>query len=232
MVANSLVLVHGWGGSYRDTWQGPGIDQIFADTGFSVSGVDLLGHGEAEKPHDPAAYADLASYLLGRLPDEPCIVVAFSLGALTTLRAAVAAPGRFRGIVLAGIGNGVFEPHKPEETARILAGIDGSAPADDNIARLFGQYARQGDNDVEALTAVLKRPPSAPLSPAQLSQIACPVLVCIGERDFAAPSDRLAQAFPDGALSVLERTDHFATPGSFPFIDAVVGFLESRFPTR
>lgn len=232
MVSKSLVLVHGWGGSFRDTWQGPGIDQIFADVGLSVSGVDLLGHGAAEKPHDPDAYADLPSYLLERLPDEPCIVVGFSLGALTTLRAAVASPDRFSGIVLAGIGNGVFEPHKPEETARIIAGIEGTAPSDDNIARLFGQYARQGDNDVEALTAVLKRPPSTPLLPEQLSAIDCPVLVCIGERDFAAPSDRLAGAFPDGTLSVLPRTDHFATPGSFSFIDVVVNFLESRFPDR
>lgn len=232
MVAKSLVLVHGWGGSYRDTWQGPGIDQIFADVGHSVSGIDLLGHGSADKPHDPDAYAHLPSYLLDRLPKEPCIVVAFSLGALTTLRAAIAAPDRFCGIVLAGIGNGVFEAHKPEESARIIAGVEGTAPADDNIARLFGQYARQGDNDVDALTAVLKRPPSAPLLPEQLSVVACPVLVCIGERDFAAPSDRLAAAFPDGSLKVLPRTDHFATPGSFPFIDAVVEFLESNFSTR
>ncbi|MFM8389377.1 MAG: alpha/beta fold hydrolase [Actinomycetota bacterium] len=232
MTAKSLVLVHGWGGSYRDTWQGPGIDQIFADVGHSVSGIDLLGHGEADKPHDPDAYAGLPSYLLERMPDEPCIVVGFSLGALTTLRAAIASPDRFCGIVLAGIGNGVFEPHKPEETARILAGIDGTAPTDDNIARLFGQYARQGNNDVDALTAVLKRPPSTPLAPEQLSVVTCPVLVCIGERDFASPSDRLAAAFPDGALNVLPRTDHFATPGSFSFIDAVVGFLESRFAIR
>ena len=232
MVAKSLVLVHGWGGSYRDTWQGPGIDQIFADVGHSVSGIDLLGHGTAEKPHNPAAYADLPSYLLERLPVEPCIVVGFSLGALTTLRAAIASPDRFCGIVLAGIGDGAFEPHKPEDTSRIIAGVEGTAPADDNIARLFGQYARQGDNDVDALTAVLKRPASAPLLPEQISVVDCPVLVCIGERDFAAPSDRLAAAFTDGTLSVLPRTDHFATPGSFPFIDAVVDFLESRFPVR
>jgi pimeloyl-ACP methyl ester carboxylesterase len=230
--SRQVVLVHGWGGSFRETWQAPGIDQIFADTGHIVSGVDLLGHGSAPKPHDPEAYLDLVGYLLDELPAEPCVVVGFSLGALTTLRAALREPNRFTGIVLAGIGNGVFEPHKPEETARILAGIDGSAPADDNIARLFGQYARQGDNDVAALTAVLKRPPSEPLRPEQLSTVACPVLVCIGERDFAAPSDRLAEAFPDGAIRVLPRTDHFATPGSFPFIDAVVEFLETRVPAR
>ncbi len=229
MTKEPLVLLHGWGGSFRATWQAPGIDQIFADTGHEVSGIDLLGHGSADKPHDPAAYADLPAYLLDRLPAERSIVVAFSLGALTTLRAALKAPERFAGIVLAGIGDGVFEPHKPEETARIIAGVEGTAPADDNIARLFGQYARQSDNDVEALAAVLRRPASSPIEPDALRSVTCPVLVCIGDKDFAAPADRLAAAFPQGQLVNLPRTDHFATTGAFPFIDAVVDWLASRF---
>ncbi len=228
MTTKSLVLVHGWGGSFRDTWQAPGIDRIFADTGCDVVGVDLLGHGAAAKPHDPEAYADLAGYLLDAMPQEPSVVVAFSLGALTALRAALRDPVRFAGLVLAGIGNGVFEPHKPEETARLLAGIEGTAPADDNIARLFGQYAHQEENDVDALSAILKRPPSTLLAPDQLSVVTCPVLVCIGDRDFAAPADALASAFPDGRLETLPRTDHFATPGSFAFIDSVMKFLETR----
>jgi len=228
MATKSLVLVHGWGGSYHDTWQAPGIDQIFADTGCDVVGIDLLGHGTADKPHDPDSYADLPGYLLDALPSDPSVVVAFSLGALTALRAALREPQRFAGLVLAGIGDGVFERHKPEETARLIAGIEGSAPADDNIARLFGQYAHQEGNDVAALTAILKRPPATRLVTDELSALACPVLVCIGDKDFAGPADVLASAFPDGRLEVLPRTDHFATPGSFAFIDAVMRFLESR----
>jgi pimeloyl-ACP methyl ester carboxylesterase len=227
MASKSLVLVHGWGGSFRETWQAPGIDRIFADTGCDVSGVDLLGHGTADKPHDPDAYVDLPGYLLDALPKEPCVVVAFSLGALTALRAALRAPERFAGLVLGGIGNGVFDPHKPEESARLIAGIEGTAPPDDNLARLFGQYAHQEGNDVAALTAILKRPPATRITPDQLSVITCPVLVCIGDRDFAAPADELASAFPEGRLETLPRTDHFATPGSFAFIDSVMRFLEA-----
>jgi pimeloyl-ACP methyl ester carboxylesterase len=232
MTKKSLVLVHGWGGSYRHTWQSPGIDQIFADTGFHVSGIDLLGHGSAEKPHDPAAYGDLPAYLLGELPAEPAIVVAFSLGALTALRAALRSPDRFAGLVLAGIGDGVFEPHNPRHTERILAGIEGTAPNDDNIARLFGQYARQNDNDIEALAAVLRRPPMEPIHPESLASFDRSVLVCIGDKDFAGPSERLAAAFPQGRLAILPRTDHFATPGSFAFIDSVVDWLTAEFPSR
>ncbi|MEY4391696.1 MAG: hypothetical protein RLZZ544_405, partial [Actinomycetota bacterium] len=38
-------------------------------------------------------------------------------------------------------------------------------------------------------------------------------------------ADKLASAFPNGRLVVLKNTDHFATPESFAFIDAVLEFL-------
>jgi len=95
---------------------------------------------------------------------------------------------------------------------------------------VFGQYANQPGNDPVALAAVLKRPQRDPHTVAELSVVDCPVLVTIGERDFAAPSDRLASAFPNGKLVTLPRTDHFATPGSFAFVDTVVSWLEADVP--
>ena len=53
------------------------------------------------------------------------------------------------------------------------------------------------------------------------------MLVVIGDRDFAGPADQLAEALPDARLVVLRNTDHFATPESFGFIDAVLEFLEA-----
>ena len=229
MPANTVVLVHGWGGSFDETWLKPGVVDILADVGVEVVGVDLLGHGKSDKPHEPAAYAKIAEHLADQLPASPSIVVAFSLGAITTLRLAISSPERFKGLVLAGIGDGLFDPHKPEETERIVAGVEGRADPDDNIAQLFGRYAQQSGNDPLALAAVLKRPPSERLTVEQVARVTCPVLVRIGDKDFAAPANRLASAFPDAELMQLPRTDHFATPNSFAFIDAVVGWLEKRF---
>ena len=229
MATKTVVLVHGWGGSFQSTWKAPGVTDILADLGFDVRGVDLLGHGSAEKPHDPVAYADLAGYLAERLPAEPHVAVGFSLGALTMLRVVAAQPQRFLGVCLAGIGNGVFEPPKPEEAERILAGLEGRADPDDNIARLFAQYAASGDNDREALAAVLRRPPAQRVTREQCAGFDRPVLVAIGDKDFAAPADALAAAFPSAELASLPRTDHFATPNSFEFIDALVRWLERHF---
>ena len=229
MSQKTVVLIHGWGGSFVSTWQDPGVTDILAESGFRVTGIDLLGHGNADKPHDPEAYADLAGYLLSQLPLDPVIAVGFSLGALTLARAAVRSPERFEGLCFSGIGDGVFEPHKPEETERILAGLEGRADPNDNVARLFGQYGNRDGNDPAALAAVLRRPPAEGITAAGLSTLAQPTLVAIGDKDFAFPSEKLASALPSSTLKILPRTDHFATPNSFSFIDALIQWLEENF---
>jgi pimeloyl-ACP methyl ester carboxylesterase len=228
IVTEPVVLVHGWGGSFASTWERSGFTALLADAGRDVIGVDLLGHGTAPKPHDPAAYIDLSTRIVDALPGIPVDAVGFSLGALTLLRTAIAAPERFHRLVLAGVGRNVFE-RDDAATARILAAIEGTADvaADDNLARLFGQYATIEGNDALALAAVLRRPDPDPITPADLARVACPVLVVLGDHDFAQPADTLVTALPDARYVELRNTDHFATPESFAFIDAVLGFLDA-----
>jgi pimeloyl-ACP methyl ester carboxylesterase len=224
--APPVVLVHGWGGSFQTTWRQSGFTELLADADREVIGVDLLGHGEAPKPHDPAAYADMTTRIVDVLPDGPVDIVGFSLGAITTLRLATRRPELFNRIVLSGVGRNLFE-RDVERGKRILAGVEGTGDPDDNEARLFGQYATQPGNDREALAAVMKRPDEGVFTAEELKVVECPVLVVIGDRDFAGPADQLAEALPDAKLVVLRNTDHFATPESFGFIDAVLEFLEA-----
>jgi pimeloyl-ACP methyl ester carboxylesterase len=221
-----VLLVHGWGGSFTSTWERNGFTALLGDAGREVIGVDLLGHGRAPKPHDPAAYADLTTRIVEALPDEPVDAIGFSLGALTLLRLATRTPERFHRIVLAGIGRNVFD-RDDGGAKRILDGIEGRADPDDNIARLFAQYAHQAGNDVEALAAVLRRPAPPDLTPADLARIHCPVLVACGDRDFVYPADELVAAIPTATGATLRNVDHFATPESFDFIDATLEFLEA-----
>ena len=222
-----VVLLHGWAGSFRETWQSTGIDALLEDGGRSVIGVDLLGHGDADKPHDPEAYAHLDQWLLERLTDAPAVVdaVGFSLGAMTVLGALIARPGRFGKVVLSGIGNGMLEERGPDEGKKIVAALEGTGDASDPSAQIFANYANAPGKDKAALTAIMKRPRQAPVDVSVLGAIENEVLVVIGEKDFTFPADRLAAAFPNGRLVVLKNTDHFATPESFMFIDAVLEFL-------
>ncbi len=218
-----VVLVHGFGGSFAATWQGPGWDALLADAGRQVIGVDLLGHGTAPRPHDPAAYADLGARVRDALPDHGKVdAIGFSLGARTLLEVAMARPDRFERLVVAGVGDNLFQRADVEEIARAVEG--GGDAGDPQLARLFAQYASAPGNDPAALAACLRRP-VGPMDPTGLAAVTCPVLVVLGERDFAGPADPLVAALPDARLVTLPRVDHFATPEAFGFIDAALGFL-------
>lgn len=220
------MLVHGWGGSFEATWQRSGFTMLLADADRPVIGVDLLGHGDAPKPHDPEAYADLTSRVIEALPETPVDAVGFSLGALTLLRTAVRMPERFRRIVLAGIGANVFERDE-SNAARIVEAIENGGVSDDNRARLFAQYASQPGNDPIALAAIMRSRSSPPPTDDELARVTCPVLIAVGDRDFVLPANRLVDALPDARFVELRRTDHFATPESFDFIDATLEFLDA-----
>jgi pimeloyl-ACP methyl ester carboxylesterase len=225
-VAPPIVLVHGWGGSFSSTWERSGFTALLADADREVIGVDLLGHGTAPKPHQPEEYSDLTARVLDALPERPVDAIGFSLGALTLLRLAVLRPERFHRLVLAGIGRNVFETDD-EATRRIVDAIRNGGESDDNTARLFAQYAAQPGNDATALAAVMARPPAPRLTPEELARVTCPVLVAVGDGDFVLPADRLVDALPHATLRLLRRTDHFATPESFDFIDAALEFLDA-----
>jgi pimeloyl-ACP methyl ester carboxylesterase len=221
-----VILVHGWGGSFARTWRPTGLPDLLADAGRTVVGVDLLGHGDAPKPHEPQAYADLTTRVADALPDDgtPVDAVGFSLGAMTVLELACRAPERFARLVLAGIGENVLR--RDEEGARrIVAALEGTAPETDVHAQAFRRYAEQPGNDLVALAAVMKRPAARELTPDRLEAVSCPVLVVIGDQDFAGPGEPLVAALPDARLVTLRNTDHFATPESFGFIDAALEFL-------
>ena len=220
-----VLLVHGWGSCFHDTWEATGITSLLADASRRCIGIDLLGHGVAPKPHTPSSYSDLGERIRIALPSTPVDAVGFSLGAMALLDELVKSPRRFRRVVLAGIGDGVFNVETPENHRRILAGLRGTAPEEDNVARLFGQYAAKSSNDVEALAAVLERPRLAPYSEPDFRHVPNAVLIAVGDQDFVLPADRLGRAFANGSLRILRNTDHFKTPESFEFIDAMLTFL-------
>jgi pimeloyl-ACP methyl ester carboxylesterase len=220
-----VVLVHGWGGSFESTWQRSGFTELLREAGHEVIGVDLLGHGTAPKPHDSEAYADLGARIVDALPAEPVDALGFSLGAITLLRLAVADPTRFRRLVLAGIGNSVFQPDDGS-AQRIAEAVDGNAPDSDTHALVFAQYANQPGNDPQALAAIMRRQRS-PMQPAELATATCPTLVVIGDKDFAGPGEPLVEALPNATLKVLRNVDHFATPEAFGLWDAVLDFFDA-----
>jgi len=219
-----VLLVHGFASSFDRNWREPGWADLLADAGRDVLPLDLLGHGRAERPHDPSAYARLEDDVSGALPPEGQVdAVGFSLGARLLLGVASRQPGRFGRIVVGGVGENLFRRADPESVARAL---EGDLDETNAIARLFVQFAAGSGNDPKALAACLRRP-EQPLTAGQLAAVACPVLVVLGDKDFAGPADPLVDALPDARLVTLRGVDHFATPRHFGFLDAALEFLDA-----
>ena len=219
-----VLLVHGWGGSFASTWQSTGFDLLLSETGGVPIGVDLLGHGEAPRSHDPADYQDLTPRIVEHLGDRPVDAVGFSLGALTLLRVACERPGSFRRLVLGGIGRNAVETSTNSERSVLVAAIRGEYEGDDNLPRQFAQYAHQPGNDPESLAAALlaDRPP---FTAEDLSRVDAEVLIVIGDRDFAGPGEPLQELIAGSRLITVARCDHFALTENFTFFDAVFDFL-------
>ena len=219
-----VLLVHGLASSFDLNWREPGWVDLLSDAGREVIGVDLLGHGKADKPHDPAAYANVADDIAAALPADgsPVQAVGFSMGARLLLEVAAEQPERFERIVVAGIGAGVFAQGSSEALATAIEG--GVVDEAHGTARLFAQFAAGSGNDPAALAAFLRRD-SEPLDRAKLAVLTCPVLVVLGDRDFAAPAQPLVDALPNASYVELKGVDHFATPKDFKFLDAALEFL-------
>ena len=222
MSDNPVVLVHGFASSFEHGWREPGWVDLLADAGREVIPVDLLGHGSAEKPHDPEAYDHIEESVAAVLPaGRPVDAIGFSLGAKTILRLASDDPSRFDRIVVGGVGANVFSDQGGETIAKAVE----EGTSDDDIAgRVFASLASAPGQDRKALAACMRRAMKA-LTPEQVAKVDRPVLVVLGDKDFAGPADPLIDALPNAKLVMLRNVDHFATPSDFGFIDAALNFI-------
>lgn len=224
MRTEPVLLVHGFATSCARTFGETGWIDLLADAGREVIGVDLLGHGEADKPHDPAAYAHLEDLVLAQLPDGPVDAVGYSMGGRVVLTLASHHPERFGRIVVAGVGENLFSA---EPGDRIADAIEGDVDPENHTARHFRELAHSSGNDPLALAACMRRRPT-PLDEETLGRVSAPVLVVLGDQDFVGSGDRLVAALPDARLLTLRNVDHFGTPKDFTFIDEALGFLDAR----
>jgi pimeloyl-ACP methyl ester carboxylesterase len=100
--SRTVVLLHGLLLSQR---MHEPLARSLAEYGNRVITLDLLGHGQSERPLDPGVYSmslfgAQVIALLDHLEIEDAVVLGTSLGANTALEAAALAPERLRGMVI------------------------------------------------------------------------------------------------------------------------------------
>lgn len=208
----ALILLHGFSGSAEGAWIRPGTFDALVVAGFHVIAIDHRGHGESDKPHDPASYgvnmAEDVRRLLDHLGLDRAHVVGYSMGGKIANTFRARHPQRVVTLTLGGYG----WPWR------------GQAFTLEESRESLAQRTLLPGNDLEALAAY--RVASNDLVPSEqdLRANSIPTLSIVGTEDAAVSSDNVitlrktmanveavdmpgTHAGPDGALYKAEFGD-------------------------
>lgn len=226
-----VLLLHGFAADHHVNWVAPGVVDALVAAGRRVIVLDARGHGQSDKPHDPAAYendamARDARALLDHLEVERADIVGYSMGSLVSTRLVPDEP-RARSCVLGGIGGRVrgsrgFSDERRALLAAALEADDAGSIADAS-ARGFRAFADSTGADRLALAAIQRA--ATPIAKTRLDAISVPTLVIAGDRDDLAGSPHaLAERIPGAVARVIKGT-HLGAVGDPAFPAAIVEFV-------
>jgi pimeloyl-ACP methyl ester carboxylesterase len=233
--AGAVVLVHGFATNRAENWRRLGWYAAFERKGYRTVALDLRGHGESEKPHDPAAYAGGAMTadilaLIDHLELGRVDVMGYSMGAHLSLALAAGHSDRVGNLILGGVGARMLSDDPGPFTGTMTMGeamrAEDPATITDPTLKGFRQFADNQGEDRLALAACGEGRGER-LDPANLLRLTMPVLVVAGARDDLAGDPRtLADAIPGARAVSLPACDHFSAIPHALFKAAVFDFLD------
>jgi pimeloyl-ACP methyl ester carboxylesterase len=228
-----VLLIHGFASNVATNWVDTGWVKTLTGAGYRVIAYDNRGHGHSEKLYRLEDYgapimAEDARRLLAQLGIGSAHVMGYSMGARIAAFLAIAHPGHVRSLVFGGLGINMVRGVAgtgPVAHALEAASID---EVTNPTARTFRAFAEQTKSDLKALAACI-RSARAPVTPAALAALRCPVLVVVGERDVIGGSATALAALIPGAHGIaLADRDHQKAVGDQGFKEAVLSFLAEQ----
>jgi pimeloyl-ACP methyl ester carboxylesterase len=233
--AGTIVLIHGFAANRTETWRRLGWLGAFERKGWRAVALDLRGHGESDRPHDPAAYAraemagDIIA-LMDHLDIGRADLMGYSMGAHLAMGLALGHPGRLGHLILGGVGRRVLDGGGLAPDASMTMGqamrAEDIAAITDPILRGFRQFAENQGEDRLALAACSEGAGRASTAH-DFAAITAPTVVITGSADTIAGDPRpLADAIPGAKCVSLPACDHFSAIPHALFKAAVFDFLE------
>lgn len=228
------LLIHGFASSAMVNWVHPGWLQTLSHAGRRVIAIDNRGHGQSDKPHDPALYhpslmaADAAA-LLDHLGIESADVMGYSMGARISTFMALGFPDRVRTLVLGGLGIGLIDgvgDWDPIAEALLAPSLD---TVTHERGRMFRAFADKTGSDRVALAACISSN-RALVTREQLATIETPTLICVGTKDDIAGSPQALAALMEDARAVdIPNRDHMLAVGDRVFkAEALAFYAENQ----
>jgi pimeloyl-ACP methyl ester carboxylesterase len=231
----TVVLVHGFATNRVENWRRLGWCAAFERKGYRTVALDLRGHGESDKPHDPAAYSrdamagDIVA-LLDHLDLARVDLLGYSMGSHLSLAVAAARGERVANLILGGVGarmvTGDPRPLGGAMTMGEAMRAEDPSLITDPTLRGFRQFAENQGEDRLALAACGEgRGERA--DPDDFARLTMPVLVAAGSRDdIAGDPQVLADAISGARAVAIPACDHFSVIPHALFKAAVFDFLE------
>lgn len=223
-----ILMLHGWGGTFEQTFMSSGIVELFRSHGREVLEIDLPGHG-LTSTETTADFDDLSGTIHAKLEHKNYDVVGFSLGAKLALSLAIRYPELFRKVVAGGVGNNIFSQQEPfgAKVAHVL--LSERMTSSDPVVNGLINYALDAGNNAKKLAQVLLRKPNPIVVPSQLAQVKSEVCLILGDQDaLANPFDQLTESLPSAALHLLKGVDHIQLPHHAEFKNITFEFLQQQ----
>jgi pimeloyl-ACP methyl ester carboxylesterase len=217
----ALLLQHGLL-SRRTTWHANGFVAALARS-FRVVTVDSLGHGDSDKPADPAAYrrdvrADDLAAVMDALGLERAHLVGYSMGGWMAAGFAARHPGRLRSLILGG-----WDPVRGRGSAAIPFDVVlGAARA--RAPQLTAWIDEQAMPGLRACWDALSEVEGAE---AALASCGAPMLLWAGRQDPVHDAMQALAARLPGATFCAVSGDHLGamTTHAAASLEALRGFL-------
>jgi pimeloyl-ACP methyl ester carboxylesterase len=209
----ALVLLHGFSLS-RHTWSELGYIAPLVEGGHQLIAIDLRGHGDSSKPHDPAAYladkeASDVKAVLDSVGVERASLWGYSRGGRVALEFAVLHPNRVHKLVVGGA-----HPFAQDMSLYRNAVARGMQGWIDVVEHATGSLptsikSQISQNDVEALRAAVAKD-RLDIS-GQFSDLDCSCLFYAGSKDaMCDESVRSARLVRQGEAVQLNKCNHMS----------------------
>lgn len=214
----TVVLLHGFGGSAEGLYLGPGTFDALVGAGYRVIALDQRGHGRSGKPHEPERYGlqmvEDVRRLLDHLGIERVHLVGYSMGGRVANAFRAHYPGRLHTVTLGGYGWPWRSPRVTLEESR---------------ADMAERDVLPG-NDLDALAAVRVGGYQLETSEQDLRANDVPALAIIGDNDeVVPPADRETLRTTMSNLEMVVIPGTHAGPDGAPykpiFAKELIGFL-------
>jgi pimeloyl-ACP methyl ester carboxylesterase len=225
-----VVLVHGFAASRVQNWKDPGWYETLTGTGYRVIAMDCRGHGDSDKPHDPASYdhtimAEDVVAVMEAAGAGNAFLMGYSMGGFISMHVLMDHPELLRKVVLGGVGATYLERTLSREGIATALLEPDKSKITDPVQRSFREFAEQSGKDIKALAACMSGNRRL-FTASDLSQSQRPVLVVCGENDnLTGAPDPLAAAFADGRALTVPKRDHMTTVGDKVYKKAVLDFF-------